>query len=251
MNKLIEAIDVGFKIGSKLILSNINFELCEKDSLGVLGESGAGKTSLLKVIMGLFPDKRKLNSQFLIGKINLFCNVTDIQFLFQDNYASLNPRLTVNEILLDPLIVKSIGQSEPFANRKLLHQKLCSTILNEVGLDIKILDKYPGELSGGQRQRVALARVLLTKPKVVLLDEPTASLDQDTKKTIIDLILESKKNHDFALITVSHDIDLIQKISNKVIVFKDSKIIESNITSEIFSNPKSQYTKDLISFYSN
>lgn len=253
MNKLIECKNIELKIGSKLILNNINFELSEQDSLGILGESGSGKTSLLKVIMNLFSKGNYNKSQgssspVFSGNLRIHCESNYIQMLFQDNYGSLNPRFTVFEILSDPLIVNSTKNAKKDSS---LQRQIVSDSLNEVGLDDSVLQKYPSELSGGQRQRIALARVLLMNPKIVLLDEPSASLDEINKKIVINLILQIKEKKKFALITVSHDIDLIKKISNKVLVFKDAQIIESALTSELFSNPISQYTKDLISFYSN
>ncbi len=226
-------------------VDNISFNLYYNQTLGIVGESGSGKTSLILAVLNL------INFQ---GKI-LFNNIDitsvsnkdfkklrkDMQIIFQDPFSSLSPRMTVEEIIREGLDVHE---------KKLLSQdkqKMIKKIINEVGLDYEnVYNRFPHEFSGGQRQRIAIARALILRPKLLVLDEPTSALDVSIQNQILELLSSLQKKYNLSYIFISHDMKVINSITDYIIVLKKGKIIEQGITKEIFNNPKQNYTKQLI-----
>ena len=227
-----------------IAVNNIDFKLSVGETLGIVGESGSGKSSLAQAILKLIDFegnvffKKKLisnlnNSQFRPLR-------KDIQIIFQDPYASLSPRMTIENIIEEGLGVHSI-----LKNKK-EKKELVKKIIKEVGLDTDMLNRYPHEFSGGQRQRIAIARALILKPKLVILDEPTSALDMTVQSQIIDLLLDLQIQHNLSYIFISHDLKVIKAISDNIMVMKNGNIIETGTKSEIFNNPQEIYTKELI-----
>jgi microcin C transport system ATP-binding protein len=223
----------------------INFSLKKKETLGIVGESGSGKTSLVLAILKLISssgtiefDKLDLN---LLKKNKLKNIRKDIQIVFQDPFSSLSPRMNVQEILNEGIDVH-------FPEYSLVEKKqILKDILKETGMDYeRDHNKYPHEFSGGQRQRIAIARALILKPKILILDEPTSALDITIQNQILDLLHNLQEKYALSYIFISHDMNVIRSVSDKILVLKKGKLIEYNDAEIVFNNPKDEYTKNLI-----
>ena len=225
-------------------VKNISFELKQGQTLGVVGESGSGKSSLGQAILKLIDFKGDL--YFKDVKISNL-NQTDfrkfrsnIQIIFQDPFASLSPRLTIHDIISEGLKI----HFRELSQTKIL--SITNKILSDVGLESSMLNRYPHEFSGGQRQRIAIARALTLNPELIVLDEPTSALDMTVQSQIVNLLLDLQMKHKLSYIFISHDLKIVKSISDKIIVMKDGKVIESGSKDRIFKSPKSQYTKNLL-----
>lgn len=219
LNKTFES---GFK------LKDINFDIKEGEVVSLIGESGSGKTSISKIIVGLL----KAEGQVQInGKV---------QMIFQSPYSSLNPKYKIRDIIAEGVIYQKILKKEENLDEYLL------SILNEVGLDKEVLNKYPHELSGGMRQRVGIARAVAVKPNLIIADEILTALDALTQIQILELFQKLKENKKISYLFISHDINVVKKISDRLLIIKDGEIIESGAKEKIFSKPEKEYTKKLI-----
>ena len=219
LNKTFER---GFK------LKDINFDIKEGEVVSLIGESGSGKTSISKIIVGLL----KAEGQVQInGKV---------QMIFQSPYSSLNPKYKIRDIIAEGVIYQKILKKEENLDEYLL------SILNEVGLDKEVLNKYPHELSGGMRQRVGIARAVAVKPNLTIADEILTALDALTQIQILELFQKLKENKKISYLFISHDINVVKKISDRLLIIKDGEIIESGAKEKIFSKPEKEYTKKLI-----
>ena len=225
-------------------VDGVSFELPQGTTLGVVGESGSGKTTLGSAIVGLTPfqgnisfNDRKL--QFLTAKErrNLSKN---IQIVFQDPYNSLNPRMNIEEIVSEGLLVHY-----PHLSREERQERVLQ-VLAETGLQVSDLAKYPHEFSGGQRQRIAIARALILKPQLLILDEPTSALDVTIQAQIIKLLLEIQQKRNLSYIFISHDMNAVRAMSDRIMVMKDGKAVETGSREDIFEHPKQAYTRKLI-----
>ena len=227
-------------------IDSINFSLKKKETLGIVGESGSGKTSLVLAILKLISSSgtiefNELNLNLL--KKNKLKNIRkDIQIVFQDPFSSLSPRMNVQEILNEGIDVH-------FPQYSLEEKKqILKDILKETGMDYeRDHNKYPHEFSRGQRQRIAIARALILKPKILILDEPTSALDITIQNQILDLLQSLQEKYSLSYIFISHDMNVIRSVSDKILVLKTGKLIEYNDTETVFNNPKDEYTKNLIS----
>ena len=164
----------------------------------------------------------------------------NVQMIFQDPYSSLNPKKTIKNLLLEPLKFHNITNKDSF-------EKKINELMINVGLDTKFLEKYPHQLSGGQCQRVNIARALSVNPKILIADEPTSALDVTIQSQIIELIMNLCKKMELTLIFISHDLSVVKKICDKIIVMKNGNIIEKGSTYNVFHKTKDNYTKELIS----
>jgi len=226
-------------------IDDINFTLNEKETIGIVGESGSGKTSLVLAILKLINssgdikfNKINLNS---IKKTQLKDLRKNIQIVFQDPYSSLSPRMNVEEILSEGLEVHFPKLS------KIEKKRMISDILNETGMNYeRDHNKYPHEFSGGQRQRIAIARALILKPKILILDEPTSALDITIQNQILYLLQNLQNKHNLSYIFISHDMNVIRSVSDKVLVLKTGKLIEYDVAEMVFNKPINNYTKNLI-----
>lgn len=219
LNKTFER---GFK------LKDINFDIKEGEVVSLIGESGSGKTSISKIIVGLL----KAEGQVQInGKV---------QMIFQSPYSSLNPKYKIRDIIAEGVIYQKILKKKENLDEYLL------SILNEVGLDKEVLNKYPHELSGGMRQRVGIARAVAVKPNLIIADEILTALDALTQIQILELFQKLKENKKISYLFISHDINVVKKISDRLLIIKDGEIIESGTKEKIFSKPEKEYTKKLI-----
>ena len=212
LNKTFES---GFK------LKDINFDIKEGEVVSLIGESGSGKTSISKIIVGLL----KAEGEILFKKTDILKYPKKIngkiQMIFQSPYSSLNPKYKIKDIILEGVIYQKVLKKEENIDEYL------SNILNEVGLDKEILNKYPYELSGGQRQRVGIARAVAVKPDLIIADEILTALDALTQIQILELFQKLKENKKISYLFISHDINVVKKISDRLLIIKDGEIIES------------------------
>ncbi len=226
-------------------VDGISFSINEGEIVGLVGESGSGKSTTGRIIAKLieptdgvifFEDKniRNLSDSQLI---NLRRN---IQMIFQDPYSSLNPKMTVAKIIAEPLNVHNIGDN-------LFKKKRVLELLDIVGLLPECLNKYPHEFSGGQRQRIGIARALAINPKFIICDEPVSSLDVSIRAQILNLLKDLKEKFNLTYLFISHDLSVIEYISDRVIVMYLGKIVEIASNEEIYNNPLHPYTKTLLS----
>jgi len=238
------------KVLSIKAVNNISLDIKEGETLGIVGESGSGKTTLGQTLLRLVDRESNTDVE---GEIKFFDDRIDrlsrkqfkpfrnqMQIVFQDPYASLNPRLSVKQIIEEGLIVA--------LNMKDKNERLnkIENIMSEVGLEPSSMLRFPHEFSGGQRQRIAIARSFVLNPKFVLLDEPTSALDLSIQKQILELLLQLQKNHKTTYIFISHDLRVIRSISHNLIVMKDGSILEQGVAKNILTNPQNDYTKNLI-----
>lgn len=211
-------------------VANVSFSIAEGEILGLVGESGCGKTTLSKAILGFVK----------CAEGNITINTGNPQMIFQDPYSSLNPSKKIGWILEEPL--KLMGKL-PKEERK---EKVLN-MLRKIGLDEKYADRYPKELSGGQRQRVSIGAALLAGAKFIIADEAVSALDVTVQAQIIKLLKEVQKEFKIAILFISHDLKVVYQICDRVMVMKDGSIIEQNETQELYENPKNAYTKLLLS----
>ncbi len=226
-------------------VDDISFNVKRGSTLGIIGESGSGKTTLIKAILRLIPlTEGKIlfegnEFQGLRGKELAFYR-SNIQVVFQDPFSSLSPRMSMQEIILEGLkLYRPDFSDEEF-------DSAFRQVLDDIGLDYSKRNSYPHEFSGGQRQRIALARVLIMKPKLILLDEPTSSLDITFQIQIIELLLHLQKKYNLTYLFISHDINVVRALADEIVVILKGKIVERGSNEMIIKNPQANYTKKLI-----
>ena len=223
------------KTVKKCVVHHADFEVYEGEILGLVGESGCGKTSLSKAILGL--------NTMVEGNVTHHSNRP--QMVFQDPYGSLNPTKTVGWLLEEPL--RAQGALEP---SKALTEKdrkaAAHDMLQKVGLGEQYYERRPSQLSGGQRQRISIGQALITRPGLVIADEPVSALDVTIQAQILDLIRRLQEELKTAFLFISHDINVIYQVSDRIMVMKDGNILEIGETEELFRKPKDPYTKELL-----
>jgi len=245
----LDDVAVHFKVGSALAggvhtlkaVDGVTFDVKPGECLGLVGESGCGKSTLALAIMGLIPPTHghiALDGRDLAKRQRLETART-VQMVFQDPYASLNPRQTVRRTLADPLRLHGVTDKAEVAAR-------VADMLARVGLRPEHADRYPHEFSGGQRQRIGIARALILKPKLVICDEPVSALDVSIRAQIINLLLELKDELGLAYIMISHDLGVVEHVSDRVAVMYLGRIVEQGGWQEIFEDPRHPYTRALI-----
>ncbi|MCR5108985.1 MAG: ABC transporter ATP-binding protein [Lachnospiraceae bacterium] len=220
-----------FKRGDrrKQILHDISFEVMEGEILGLVGESGCGKSTLGKSILSMV--------KYTQGNITHYSEKP--QMIFQDPYSSLNPARKTGWILEEPLRIEGkLSDSE--RNIKVVE------MLKKVGLDENFTERYPRELSGGQRQRVCIALSLMMDPKLIIADEPVSALDVTIQAQIMDLMLKLNREMGISMIFISHDLRVVYKMCDRVMVMKEGRIVESGTNEEVYFSPKHEYTKMLL-----
>ena len=222
-------------------LDDVSLLIEEHDCFAIVGESGSGKTTLANIILGIYIQDNGevwLNKKQLFSKRNLKLRKL-IQFVQQNPMSTLNPKKTILNTISLPLKIHNVVNKNQITER-------VKKLLSYVGLEPEFMVRYPDTLSGGQKQRVAIARALAAEPRVLILDEPTSALDVIVQSKVLNLLLKLKKEFNLTYIFITHDLSVVRNIANKVIVMNKGKIEESGNTKNIFLNPQSQYTKELI-----
>ncbi|ERS39924.1 MULTISPECIES: ABC transporter ATP-binding protein [Corynebacterium] len=222
----------------------INFQIYRNDIVGIVGESGCGKSTLAKVMVGL---QKPTSGEVLFKGEQLGWGRSarkqmgkSVSVVFQDPATSLNPRMSVQQQLLDPLNVHGVGSHNDRLSR-------VRELLSLVGLPQSALNVLPRQISGGQRQRVAIARALVLEPDVIIADEPTSALDVSVRAQVLNLLLDLKREMGLGLVFISHDINTVRYVSDRICVMLGGEIVEENTTEEIFGNPQHEYTRELLS----
>ena len=222
------------------VLNDVTFDVYEKETLGVIGESGSGKTTLVKIILNIL--------EYDSGKIILCKNQNDksrvfptreFGAVFQDSQGSLNPQMSVYDILCEPLILRGVKEKTAI-NKKI------KSVLDKVHLSVNLMNMFPYQLSGGQRQRVSIARALILEPSLLILDEPTSALDIYTQDKILILLKEIQAQRNLSYIFISHDLGVVSETSDRIAVLYKGNIIETGKTKDVLINPSNDYTKKLI-----
>ena len=253
MNKefLVEVVNASLHINNQYILNNISFYIGKEEIVGIVGESGSGKSLTALSLIGLLPKNSKLKAKKfrfnyqdlreLSSKDWQILRRSKIGMVFQEPQSSLNPSLTCGKQLLEA--VKNDKKIESSKKKQLIKK-----VLNEVQLfdDKRIAKSYPHELSGGQKQRVMIAMALLRNPKLLIADEPTTALDVTVQKEIIHLLKTLQVKYKMSILFISHDLSLVKKLADRVLVMNNGKIVESGDTDKIFKNPNHNYTKGLV-----
>jgi len=226
-------------------VDDVSFEIIEGETMGLVGESGCGKTTLGRTLLRLIePTAGKIlfNGTDLAAtkKKDLGLLRKEIQIVFQDPYSSLNPRLTIGSAIAEPLKVHGL-----FENDKTRKQKVVE-LLEKVDLRPEHFNRYPHEFSGGQRQRIVIARALALNPSFIVCDECVSALDVSVQAQVLNLLNELKREFGFTIIFISHDLSVVRYISDRIMVMNKGKIVETGFADEIYRNPKSSYTQKLI-----
>ena len=246
-------IRVAFNIGGGFLSSSqiqlkavdrVSIRLRQGQTIGIVGESGSGKSTLARALLRLLPSEGSIifNGKNIshLSKQEMRPLRREIQVVLQDPFGSLSPRMTAGQIITEGLLVHEPEMSSKERdNRAIL-------AMREVQLDPELRNRYPHEFSGGQRQRIAIARAIILKPKLVVLDEPTSALDRQVQKQIVSLLRSVQQVHNLSYLFISHDLAVIQAMSDHVMVMKDGRLVEEGTPDEVINHPRDPYTQRLM-----
>lgn len=222
-------------------VDDVSLEVRPGASLAIVGESGSGKTTLVRALLGLIPldsgtvsfDGRQVRAK---GRERWLRSRTGI--VFQDPFSSLNPRLNIDSIVREPL--EALGVADPDGST-------VQAMLRRLDLPENSGSRYPRSFSGGQRQRIAIARALIHRPDLLIGDEPVSALDVLVRARILDLLKELRSEMGLALITVTHDLSIVPDLAEEILVMRNGRVVEQGTVADVFSHPREEYTKTLIS----
>ncbi|GAB3707257.1 ATP-binding cassette domain-containing protein [Mariniluteicoccus flavus] len=232
-----------FKPGRVHAVNDVSLSISRGETIGIVGESGCGKSTMARVMVGL---QRPTSGEVLFRGEPLGSRASDrlklgraVSVVFQDPATALNPRMLIRDTLLDPLNVHRVG--DPASRLRRVRD-----LLDLVGLPQSAMDVLPRQISGGQRQRVAIARALALEPDVIVADEPTSALDVSVRAQILNLLSDLKAELDLGLVFISHDINTVRYVSDRIAVMNAGRIVEMGDADDLFLRPQDDYTRTLL-----
>jgi peptide/nickel transport system ATP-binding protein len=237
---MIDIKNVSMKFDKKEVLRDISFSVKSGSKIAIIGDSGSGKSTLAKIIVGLIkPTKGEVFlNDVSVSKFSRKDKGKIIQMVFQHPQSSFDPKRKIGFQL-----------KEPYKIHKIKIENEIDDLLNFFSLDSNLLDRYPFQISGGEAQRLSIIKCLTLNPGILILDEPTSMLDVSIQAEIINFLLDIQKIRKMTFVFVSHDLELVSKVCDEIIVIDDKKIIESGNVNEILNNPQKEYTKELINSF--
>lgn len=227
-------------------VKKLSFEVKKNETLGLVGESGCGKTTLGRAILQLIPSA---SGEIILNGKNLFQASAEekrilrreLQVVFQDPYGSLNPRITIGEAIMEPLKVHGLHKTQQQRKERVIE------LLEKVNLKPDQYQRYPHQFSGGQRQRICIARALALEPSFIIFDESVSALDVSVQAQVLNLISDLKSTQQFTSIFISHDLSVVHYISDRILVMQEGKIVEQGTADQIYLHPQQEYTRQLVS----
>ncbi|MEP6968789.1 MAG: ABC transporter ATP-binding protein [Betaproteobacteria bacterium] len=238
----------GKTVGGTIAVDDVSFDVAPGECLGLVGESGCGKTTTAKMILRagapdsgdiIFNDRGQPRDVLKLEGEELFAYRRRVQFVFQDPFGSLNPRMTVNDIVAEPLVIHGIGDEDERFER-------VKELMGLVGLDLRHLRRYPHSFSGGQRQRIGIARALALKPDLLICDEPVSALDVSVQAQVLNLLLDLRETRNLTYLFISHNLAVVHYIADRIAVMCAGRLVEIAAFDELFANPLHPYTKTLL-----
>jgi peptide/nickel transport system ATP-binding protein len=243
----------GLRHQDHFVVNNVSLSIAPGETLGLVGESGSGKSTLARMILGLVePSSGAIRVAGVeVGGARTQALRRQMQPVFQDPSAALNPRMKVADIVLEPLAIHKAFSTDFWpmvaeGQRKAAVRMEAGKLLREVGLDESALNRYPHEFSGGQRQRINIARALALKPKFVVLDEPVSALDVSVGAQIINLLRTLQRDHGLTYLFISHSMPLVRYLSTRIAVMERGRLVEMGEAEELCAHPKELYTQQLL-----
>ena len=237
------AVDYGTRRRPKRVLSDVSLTVGAGECVGLVGESGSGKSTLGKAILGLVPvagGSIEFDGQDIThaSRKQRRALAADIQVVFQDPYGSLNPRMTVGDILAEPLL--TAGMTATAA------RGVVGEMLERVNLPATVVERLPSEFSGGQRQRIAIARALVRRPRLIICDEPVSALDLTTQATVLDLLIDIQRDTGVSYLFVSHDLSVVRRVCHRVAVMYRGDLVEVGDGEQVTRDPQHPYSQRLL-----
>ncbi len=214
----------------KQALFDINFSIKKGEIVGLVGESGSGKTTLAKAVLGTI--------DHVEGEV--IHSTKDPQMIFQDPFHSLNPAMKVGRFMEEGLRIRRIGDSQT-------RRQTVMEMMERVGLEPELMERYPDELSGGQRQRICIGTALMQNPQLILADEPVSALDVTVQAKVLKLLCELNRTYQIAFLFISHDLRVVYELCERILIMQEGRIIEQGTDEEVFFHPKEEYTQKLLS----
>jgi peptide/nickel transport system ATP-binding protein len=241
---VLELRDVDFRYGrGQLALDGVSLRVDAGEPVGLVGESGSGKSTILRLLLGLARptggEVRFDGAPLALSGDRARVFRRAVQTVFQDPYSSLDPRQRVRRIVTEPLRSLGLARGDDAVQR-------AARALERVGLDAEALDRFPHEFSGGQRQRIAIARAIVSRPRVLLADEAVSALDMTTRVQVLDLLAELRLADSLGLVFVSHDLGAVARLCDRTIVLKSGRVVEEGATRQILHEPREEYTRALV-----
>ncbi len=238
------SVDYGRGSRRRRVLDGVSFDVGVGETVGLVGESGSGKTTIARSVVGLTPASE---GSIHLGGLELAAMrrrsrravAREVQYVFQDPYASLNPTRTVRQTLEEALYSRPEFSGRDRAAR-------IDDVLLRVGIEPGMKERYPGSFSGGQRQRIAIARAMLPRPRLIVCDEPTASLDLSIQAQILELFIGLQEETGVSYLFIAHNLDVVRAVSHRTIVLRHGRIVESGSTEKIATAPEDAYTSALL-----
>ena len=234
--------NLGFSYEDKKVLNNVSFNLFKGETLGLIGESGSGKSTIAKSILNL---NRFDKGQIIYNKkcIKTYNNTEfrrKIQLVFQDPYSSLNPEISIGYSIMEPMLAHKLYKTKKESKEKVI------SLLKQVNLIESDFNKFPYQFSGGQRQRIVIARALALNPEILICDESVSALDVTVQAQILNLLNQLKEKYSITILFISHDLSVVKYMSDRIIILNNGRVEEVNETDQLFLEPKKDYTKNLL-----